>query len=132
MTALESIRSKIKDIAEKRAAALAEIRKEFPEIIKPIFAELGIESVSWRQYTPYFNDGDECEFGVRNDHDSISIDGKDYYDDDNYKKEEDRFKKVAAVLQSVPDEFYKDLFGDHSEITVKADGTIETEQYEHD
>src|SRR4051794_30400356 len=33
---------------------------------KAIFEEYGdiVESFGWTQYTPYFNDGDECVFGV--------------------------------------------------------------------
>ena len=29
--------------------------------------EYGINGASWTQYTPYFNDGDSCEFGVNPD-----------------------------------------------------------------
>lgn len=38
------------------------------EDLKPYFDKLwknGIKAVYWAQYTPYFNDGDTCEFGVR-------------------------------------------------------------------
>jgi hypothetical protein len=36
------------------------------EMMQPIF-DLGITFVRWTQYTPYFNDGDPCEFGVNAD-----------------------------------------------------------------
>lgn len=35
--------------------------------LKPYFDKLweqGIEAVTWQQYTPHFNDGETCEFGV--------------------------------------------------------------------
>jgi len=36
------------------------------EMMQPIF-DLGITYVRWTQYTPYFNDGEPCEFGVNAD-----------------------------------------------------------------
>jgi hypothetical protein len=50
-----------------------ELRKEFQETAQELFKETtkeffdinpGITAVVWTQYTPYFNDGDECIFGV--------------------------------------------------------------------
>ena len=67
---------------------------EFPEV----------EAVRWTQYSPYFNDGDVCEFGVNDPHikfvgqdeggdyeDGFSDDGKSYppgYWDTHYKSYE--------------------------------------------
>lgn len=33
------------------------------ELFQPLF-DLGIQRASWAQYTPYFNDGEPCEFSV--------------------------------------------------------------------
>jgi hypothetical protein len=42
-----------------------EIRKTLDEVLKLFFdANPYVASISWRQYTPYFNDGDSCEFSV--------------------------------------------------------------------
>jgi hypothetical protein len=42
-----------------------EIRKTLDEVLKLFFdANPHVASVSWRQYTPYFNDGDACTFSV--------------------------------------------------------------------
>jgi hypothetical protein len=50
-----------------------ELRKEFQETAQELFKETtkeffdinpGITAVVWTQYTPYFNDGDECIFAV--------------------------------------------------------------------
>lgn len=46
------------------------------EMVNEIFdAYPGLQSFGWTQYTPYFNDGDTCVFGVNNDHYSILING---------------------------------------------------------
>jgi hypothetical protein len=37
---------------------------DFTEALDAVFNSGLVESVRWRQYTPYFNDGDVCEFGA--------------------------------------------------------------------
>ncbi len=37
---------------------------EFLELLDAVLGQPGVESVKWNQYTPYFNDGDACTFGV--------------------------------------------------------------------
>lgn len=54
-------------------------------------------------------------------------------DNPNYNKEQsDIVSSFKEILSSIDDEFYKDLFGDHVEVTVTAEGDITTEEYEHD
>lgn len=38
--------------------------EEFLAAIDAVLAIPGVSAVSWKQYTPYFMDGDPCEFGV--------------------------------------------------------------------
>lgn len=38
---------------------------EFLELFRAVMNDPLIEKITWDQYTPYFNDGDTCEFGVR-------------------------------------------------------------------
>lgn len=66
--------AKITELNEKMTAIKEEMRatakESGTEIIQELFAPLfalGITSATWLQYTPYFNDGDSCEFGVRAD-----------------------------------------------------------------
>ena len=69
MSAFDKITSKI---AEKNAELeslkkkyMQELQDEFNEIIKLFFEECPkVQAVVWAQYTPYFNDGDECIFSV--------------------------------------------------------------------
>jgi hypothetical protein len=56
---------------------------EFTAEIDRLLALDGVVGVIWEQYTPYFNDGDPCEFGVREvrlllDDDSV--------EDDDYQR----------------------------------------------
>jgi len=156
---IEKIKAELEAFNQKKVAFVAELKKEFPAMFTPIFAKSKkIKSFGWSQYTPYFNDGEECTFGVNNS--DISINGVDQYECEfldwrmKYVLSGDRDKKkyidelssndkldyqeyaivqeIESVLESIPEDFYRDLFGDHVQVTVNADGTIETEEYEHD
>jgi hypothetical protein len=52
--------------------------------------------------------------------------------EDNSRMFDPLEKVVAAFLRSFEDEDMKAMFGDHIEVTVNRDGTIETEEHEHD
>lgn len=73
-------------IAQKKYAALrqqiVDARVKMQETAKGLFTEMSAElfaenpelvSFSWTQYTPYFNDGDVCEFSCHGDYPSVSI-----------------------------------------------------------
>lgn len=153
MQVLDRINQQLEEFKEKRKSLVKELQTEFPTLLVPLLEQSKkIESIGRRQYTPYFNDGDECVFGVRND--DLTINGVSDYDDDDSKidfikervwdgknwvnnedidrYEFDLLKQIEGVLKSVPEDFYKDLFGDHVIVTVFKDGRIETEEYEHD
>lgn len=54
-----------KKIAAMRAAYQVEAQAAFAEATKEFFiATPEISTLEWTQYTPYFNDGDECTFRV--------------------------------------------------------------------
>lgn len=118
-----------------------------PYIQHPI---IGIE---WRQYTPYFNDGEPCIFGVNEP--EFYLDGIDeslyawvgnrdskLYGDDQLKKAAlenplivDNIKAINAFFNSQPDDLFETVFGDHMKIkAMVVDGALkfETEEYDHD
>jgi hypothetical protein len=45
-------------------------------------APKGFESVSWEQYTPFFNDGNECEFGVHSGSNTLEYNGRSDWDEE--------------------------------------------------
>lgn len=96
MSAFENITSKIAEqnakIEAMRKAHMAELQKDFNEIIKLFFDECPkVQAIIWSQYTPYFNDGDECVFGVNEpnfvtknfDRDDL-LNPYEYEDDEEY------------------------------------------------
>lgn len=154
MELIEKIKEEFKVFEDKKKGLVEDLRKQFPELLKPLMEKSSvIESISWTQYTPYFNDGDECIFGVNNNEDCLEVNGFEFYSDEfenlglkeyywngNTKESHPKYnpqeylilESIAEVLTSIPDEFYKDLFGDHVKVTIYKDGKIEVDTYEHD
>ena len=142
---------------EKIAAAKAEAQSiaevAFREEATELLDELGVESFTWQQYTPYFNDGDACVFGVYADEPKIN--GFDAYEapdrvtylwgdkltalsteeraeyERKYAEYSEPYRKVARFVISWETEDLLFMFGDHVEVTVSRDG-IEVEDYSHD
>lgn len=133
--ALEEANAVVKDAF---SAAAKELFEKHPEM----------ETFSWNQYTPYFNDGDSCEFSANTEQESISINGEDAYEiakDTDWSGSkpkplpEDELspllpaqKDVAEFLQNFDEDDYETMFGDHCEVVVNRDGTIDVEEYSHD
>jgi hypothetical protein len=148
---MRAVRAQMKELAQTKGKPL------ILESLQPLF-DLGVASVSWKQFTPYFNDGDPCEFSVHDPsvfHPEFDPDGGDYengfYDSWTlrYLLEENQLdtdlppdsvtsitETLSAIGRTITDEavepFMEDLFGDHVEVLVHSDGTFVVEEYYHD
>jgi len=177
MSTLEIIKTKIAEINAKKQELVNDLRKDFAPMLKPLFEKSNskIKSFGWTQYTPYFNDGDECYFSVNIDYPYINnerTDDLDILNEGKYviitEENEDEVRahvsykgyhwllkhtigqsgyiknkdfdselfnlveEFKSALSEIDSEFLKELFGDHVKVTVHDNGTIETEEYEHD
>lgn len=154
-TKSQEIKKKMQDL---KKTYLAAAKEEFKEASQSLFDKHSrLKSFGWRQYTPYFCDGDICEFGVRNDEPIINgfdrwdkdegekngedlntlarkdiyIDGK-WIPNENYDKDADNIvKDVVKFLRSFDYDAYLDMFEDHVMVTVTKTKVI-TEEYQHD
>lgn len=123
----------------------------FGDITKDIFNDNPqLNSFSWKQYTPYFNDGDTCVFGVNRDYFKLnnSSDNIDEWtlNHENYSKEIDlkdfsfdsiaslkkAYTQIDELLSTFEDDVLCQMFGDHAEITVYRNGVIDVDEYSHD
>lgn len=131
------LRAKLRKIRDEAEAAA---REGFKVGIAQIFEEHPIiEEINWTQYTPYFNDGDTCEFGV-NEPDVIFVDEDADEIDDRYehlerdlknKQEEAAFAAVKEFLSVFEDEDLETIYGDHAIVRITREGT-KVEGYDHD
>lgn len=124
-------------------ATAADVFKSFPQFV----------GISWAQYTPYFNDGDECIFGISEIYyisdsealDSIADGEKEGYD---YEEEEivstswsmKKSEQIDVInifesLLSDSEDFLKAAYGDHMKVTItktKDGPKVSTTEYYHD
>lgn len=63
---------------------------EFLEALDALLAFPEVEAVRWHQYTPYFNDGEACEFSIYEAH--VKFAG-----DDDSGESEDGFRDASGV-----------------------------------
>jgi hypothetical protein len=111
-------------IATLQAEAKAAAQAAFTEGTRALFEAFpAMESFGWTQYSPYFNDGDECVFSAKTDYPNIN--GEESYD----TPEADA---VGEFLGLFGDDFLKSLYGNHVEVTVTRNGQTNVEEYQHD
>ena len=143
MTKLAQLKAKRDSL---NAEMLAASKEAFNETAKSLFEKyLKLESFSWRQYTPYFNDGDECTFSAHTDSFDLVWGGKELEDVDEYtfistytdeeiKKDVELksfTKDIQAMFENLDDDMLKEMFGDHVKITAKKD-EVQIDEYSHD
>lgn len=101
---------------------------------KKIFAKYPkLKSFGWTQYTPYFNDGDACYFGVNSDCPYINGEHCEDMEEKQYKKwGENTVKSISELIGSIDDDDLAAVFEDHVMVTIHRSGRIEVEEYSHD
>ncbi len=137
------------NVYESKLKEYYALRKELQNLCKDAFQETilslfdkhtWVESFSWRQYSPYWNDGDECVFSVHSYNDEILLNGMDLYNYDEEPEEERGtlpenaetvYEEFASALQKFEDDDLQTMFGNHAEVTVTRNG-INVESYDHD
>jgi hypothetical protein len=152
--------SKLEALNKLKTEYFEKLKRDGSEALKEAFTELftknpELESITWAQYTPYFNDGDACTFSVHGFdielsenapdewHEALGeYDGGGYHYGETLSDYGDKIKKKAPKLSELqdavselagelPDDLLQYIFGDHCQVTVTREG-METSEYEHD
>lgn len=134
------------DINTRSARTAQRPQEELAPYFEALLAFEEIEAIKWRQYTPYFNDGDSCEFsaygvGVKLvDGDEEAGEEEDGFYEAWGLRHEDKLpvdlRKALKELEEVIGngaflDVLLELFGDHAEIIVRRD-VIAVDEYSHD
>lgn len=133
--AIKTFKATQKQIENLKKEWVKQGKEAFKDGIKSVFdAHPKMKSVKWRQYTPYFNDGEPCTFRACTD--DPEINDNDYYtDEDGTGMTREEFdaahKEVTSYLALFNDEILESLFGDHCQVEVTRKG-IKVSEYSHD
>lgn len=155
---MENLKNSFKELVEKQSALKKQYREEgkklFSVLVKEFFDKFGdeVKAFAWTQYTPYFNDGEPCTFGIndiwhitnkayeriKTDEERDLLEESIYEwdecsgDDDNKLSENANaiFNEITTFIYQ-NDEIIQELFGDGVQVTCTKEG-IETQDHEHD
>jgi hypothetical protein len=124
---LKTLKMEHKTLQDQINELNAQMREKSKELMKEAFRDfLGkydevVENIFWTQYTPHFNDGEACEFGVndvfimlKDDEEACEYEGSELYDKDSI----DNLKEQIAKWEA----WEKDPMGEaqkHKEFYVK-------------
>jgi hypothetical protein len=158
---LEEIVKSKEEMKVLKESLAQKIQDNFHEMTKELFITYPeLKSIAWRQYTPYFNDGEACEFSSHHsDYPTINGNDENYGDNEQedgvidivtnsketmYGKDYKQIPNpnynpyygeivstVKSFLALFDDDDMYDLFGDHTKVSITIDG-CETEEYDHD
>ena len=147
-------------VNEEYASAKQQFTERISAAMKSAFQKMfdkepALQSFSWVQYTPYFNDGEPCKFGVNDDVYYIDINDvncEDHFSYERYDPEQNRdvyninpdlpeewkglkspTKIVGAIqqiLRTVDNEVLQAL--GEGKIIFDRDGSVEADYYEHE
>lgn len=124
-------------------------KEELPPYFDAVFADERVTAIVWLQSTPYFNDGDVCEFGVdgfgailsTEDYSALGVNENELvwqYPDEltsSYSLPAgDPLKEPLHQLELTGGAFehaYLELFGDHARIVATREKFI-IHEYDHD
>jgi hypothetical protein len=145
MSTLSDIKSIKKNIEKLRKEAKEKVESIFKTAALELFVEYPVlKSISWSQYTPYFNDGEPCYFSSHHSYATIKFVTSDEDEDEDERYEDEGFDKSSATpeqlkagkqaeefLDNFDDDDMENLFGDGVKVIITKDG-IEVEDYDHD
>jgi hypothetical protein len=93
---LKTLKMEHKSLQDQINALNAQMREKSKDLMKEAFREFFtkydrvVENVYWTQYTPYFNDGEACEFSVhdtfillKGDEDACEYEGSSLYNEES-------------------------------------------------
>jgi len=157
---LELLKKRRKEIEKIRSEINKTSKEIFDEFCKNIFFKYSkLNSFSWSQYTPYFNDGDVCVFSVYTDY--LKINGQPAEESDWFSektitdwgkwnpkkkiyenrlsKDNDKFDselraandEIVDFLNLFDNDFFQENYGDHAEITITPNG-LNIQEYDHE
>lgn len=132
-TIINKIDSLVQEFQNKKTELVNQLKVEFPNLFSEVFEKYpNLEAFQWTQYTPYFNDGDECVFGVNECYYLKKIGNEEFTD--SYTKEEDQVisNEINSILGQIDNDSMRTMFGDHIEIELYRDSTLKINEYDHE
>jgi hypothetical protein len=112
------LNQKLSELEAFKTEVQEALTTEFLTELQAVFnAHPVITSISWRQYTPSYNDGDPCVFSSHAAYASIWT-TRDKEEDKELDWKHESYKAMTRHLGAVSQEQYEIMFGDGFEVTI--------------
>ncbi len=136
----------VKKMEEARAEVKEAGKRAVGALFTAFFAEHSdVTAIGWTQYTPHFNDGDACEFGLHGFHIATATnvgwaevsslseeDGDAAIFTDGYDTKDKKMKAALSLVERSADEdIFEAAFGDHVMVIAVREG-FHVSEYDHD
>lgn len=136
MEILEMIKKEFEAFELKKQEFVDTLKPQFGTIFNSVFEKYPeLQAFKWTQYTPFFMDGDTCEFSVNECYD-ICLVGSDEFIDRYTSGFPEELKicitDINQILFDIPEEIMKQMFDDHVEVILDRTTGITVEEYDHD
>jgi hypothetical protein len=133
----------LEDLRKMKTAYQEALKASAKDALREHFAALfaahpDVAGIRWTQYTPHFNDGEPCTFGV-NEPDLLLVGGDpddeeergwcDCHDTKGGTSWKDQHPAYKAAML---DEDVAETLGDGVQVTILRDLTMTVEDYDHD
>ena len=154
---MTTLQAKFDELLEKQRALQQEFQTTAQQLFKETtkeFFELNpmVNAIVWTQYTPYFNDGDTCEFSVgcatftnsdgsdirwgeyNGDEEGVWCYGADCYNEETPPEgfDSDLCDSFDSMIQSAEmQDVMKAMFGDHVQVFATREG-FDVNDHDHD
>lgn len=148
------LNSSVIELLKMKEEMQAKMKAQLDATVKNFFKVVPkMKAITWVQYSPYFNDGDECIFHVRSvsvlnfvpqyvsryyaddldddDNESIIIDDCSNFNDNLLSAEEIEACTAMQNFISNNEDLMYDLYGNHVSIRITENGA-EVSDYDHD
>lgn len=156
MSEIIDVLKEVTDLTEafnrQRQEIIEKMKPNFHSLFKPFLtANPDVKELVFEAYTPYFNDGDTCEYSFNELRIVLNSDEEDSWDwDYGWSEDELRYsrtldattksklenlfaqlKPIDTAFHQIPEEVMEGIVGDHVRVKITTSG-IETEDYDHD
>ena len=131
---MKNLLLKIDEFNEAKQKLMEEVQTQFAIVVGSLMRKSAhLNTYSIQAYTPYFNDGDTCEYSVNTWGEVNEDEEGDENRGDGWGSEDDAIvQEIRKFLSIIDKEIFKGVYGDHVKIVFHRDGTSVTSEYEHE
>lgn len=127
LAAIQKKIGKIKEKIEAHQQTISDLGHDAVMLsLEPFFEKYPNAVISWNQYMPHFNDGEECVFGSNHDHPYIG-DGEA----GDEEGDDDQQEMISKAFEMFDDDFMRQTYGEEVSVIISVWG-LQLQECDHE